>query len=76
MMNAPNILSVDVRTPKERNITIISVAIYNEYFEHNSASYLSKKIIVYCTIGYGSGYYAAELRQKGFDTYNLSEGIR
>ena len=75
MMNAPTILSDDVRTPQERNVSTISGAIDNEYFEHNSVSYLSKKIIVYCTIGYRSGNYAAELRQKGFDAYNPSEGI-
>lgn len=66
---------VDVRTPQERNVSTIAGAIDNEYFEHNSASYLNKKIIVYCTMGYRSGYYAAELRQKGIDAYNLSEGI-
>ena len=66
---------VDVRTPQERNVSTIAGAIDNEYFEHNSASFQTKKVIVYCTIGYRSGYYAAELRQKGFDAYNLSEGI-
>jgi rhodanese-related sulfurtransferase len=66
---------VDVRTPQERNVSIIAGAIDNAYFERNLASYQNKKIIVYCTIGYRSGYYASELRQKGFDAYNLSEGI-
>ena len=66
---------VDVRTPQERNVSTIAGAIDNEYFERNAVSYLNKKIIVYCTIGYRSGYYADELRQKGFDAYNLSEGI-
>jgi len=66
---------VDVRTPEERNVSIIAGAIDHEYFERNMASYQNKKIIVYCTIGYRSGFYAAELRQKGLDAYNLSEGI-
>ncbi len=66
---------VDVRTPEERNVSIISGAIDDEYFERNMASYQNKKIIVYCTIGYRSGFYAAALRQKGYDVYNLSGGI-
>ena len=66
---------VDVRTPEERNVSIIAGAIDHEYFERNMASYQNKKIVVYCTIGYRSGFYAAELRQKGLDAYNLSEGI-
>ena len=70
-----DLLPADIRTPQERNVSTISGAIYHEFFEHNSASSLSKKIIVYCTIGYRSGYDAAELRQKGLDAYNLIEGI-
>lgn len=66
---------VDVRTPEERDISIIAGAIDHEYFERNMASYQNKKIIVYCTIGYRSGFYAETLRQKGLDAYNLSEGI-
>ena len=66
---------VDVRAPEERNVSIIAGAIDNEYFERNITSYENKKIIVYCTIGYRSGYYTETLRQKGFDAYNLSEGI-
>lgn len=66
---------VDVRTPEERNVSIIAGAIDNGYFEHNITSYQNKKIIVYCTIGYRSGFYAEALREKGLDAYNLSEGI-
>ncbi len=66
---------VDVRTPQERSVSIIAGAVDEAHFEHNLAAYQNKKIIVYCTIGYRSGYYALDLRQKGLDAYNLSEGI-
>lgn len=66
---------VDVRAPEERSVSIIAGAIDNEYFERNITSYENKKIIVYCTIGYRSGFYAETLRQKDLDAYNLSEGI-
>lgn len=71
-----NYIVVDVRTPEERDISIIVDAVDQAYFETNLEAYQKNKIIiVYCTIGYRSGYYAQELRQKGFDAYNLSEGI-
>lgn len=66
---------VDVRTPEERNVSIITGAINQEFFESTMASYQDKKIIVYCTIGYRSGFYTTILRQKGLNAYNLSAGI-
>lgn len=66
---------VDVRTPQERNVSMIAGAIDQTFFEQNMTDYHEKKIIVYCTIGYRSGYYAQTLRNEGFDAYNLREGI-
>ena len=66
---------VDVRTPEERSISMIAGAIDQESFERNRSDYLNQKIIVYCTIGYRSGFYTRSLRQSGFEAYNLSEGI-
>jgi rhodanese-related sulfurtransferase len=70
-----NYIVVDVRSPVERNISIIQGSIDQAYFEQNFDSYQNKKVVVYCTIGYRSGYYAKALRQQGLDAYNLSEGI-
>ncbi|PTN12325.1 rhodanese-related sulfurtransferase [Nitrosomonas aestuarii] len=66
---------VDVRTLEERQVSIIPGAIDETHFERNLSGYQNKKIIVYCTIGYRSGYYTQSLRQKGLDAYNLSAGI-
>ena len=66
---------VDVRSPAERNISIIEGSIDQAHFERNLDAYQKKKVVVYCTIGYRSGYYAKALRQQGLDAYNLSEGI-
>ncbi len=66
---------VDVRTPEERQVSMISGAIDETHFERNLPEYQNKKIIVYCTIGYRSGYYTQSLQQKGLDAYNLSAGI-
>jgi len=70
-----NYIVVDVRSPVERNISIIEGSIDQAHFERNFDSYQKKKVVVYCTIGYRSGYYAKALRQQGLDAYNLSEGI-
>jgi len=73
---APEFIVVDVRTPEERLVSIIPGAVDPEFFERHQADYQNKKIIVYCTIGYRSGFYTLELLEKGLDAYNLSEGIQ
>lgn len=70
-----NYIVVDVRSPKEREISIIEGSIDQADFEKNIDVFQEKKVVVYCTIGYRSGYYAERLRQQGLDAYNLSEGI-
>ena len=73
--NDSGYIIVDVRTPEEQNVSIIADAIDQASFERNQADYQDQKIIVYCTIGYRSGFYTRSLRQKGYEAYNLSEGI-
>jgi rhodanese-related sulfurtransferase len=72
---AKNFILVDVRTPQERQVSVIPGAVDGDSFEHHFADHQHKKIIVYCTIGYRSGFYARTLREKGLDAYNLREGI-
>lgn len=66
---------VDVRSPEEQAISIIKGSIDKAFFEQNLDDYAKRKIVVYCTIGYRSGYYVESLKQQGLDAYNLSEGI-
>lgn len=72
---AKNFILVDVRTPQERHVSVIPGAVDIDSFERHFADYQHKKIIVYCTIGYRSGFYTRTLRKKGLDAYNLSKGI-
>lgn len=72
---ADAVVLVDVRTPQERAVSMLPGAIDSEFFEQHQDAYLNKKIIVYCTIGYRSGFYTQTLRERGFDAYNLREGI-
>ncbi|GJL72331.1 MAG: hypothetical protein NMNS01_15300 [Nitrosomonas sp.] len=66
---------VDVRSSEEREISIIGGSIDQAHFESNIEAYQKKKVVVYCTIGYRSGFYAETLRRQGLDAYNLSEGV-
>ena len=72
-----NLVLVDVRSPKERAVSIIPGAITKEEFEENFEQYVSSDAVVvaYCTIGYRSGKYAEKLRQQGIEIFNLEGSI-
>ena len=72
MQSAGEAVVVDVREPEEFAVSHIPDAVLVEDFERGLDRYRDKKVIAYCTIGYRSGRYAATLRKKGFDAYNLS----
>jgi rhodanese-related sulfurtransferase len=62
---------VDARSEEERAVSKIPTAISLEKFEENRLQYKKKKVIAYCTIGYRSGRLTEELREDGYDAYNL-----
>ncbi len=72
-----NIVLVDVRSPKEREVSIIPGAISIEEFEENLAHYSNRDsmMVAYCTIGYRSGKYAQKLRQQGINIFNLEGSL-
>ena len=71
------IVLVDVRSPKEREVSIIPGAIAVEEFEENLEQYSNNNamIVAYCTIGYRSGKYAEKLRQQGINILNLEGSL-
>ena len=71
------IVLVDVRSPKEREVSIIPGAIALEEFEKNLEQYSNSDamIVAYCTIGYRSGRYAEKLRQQGINIFNLEGSL-
>jgi sodium/bile acid cotransporter 7 len=66
---------VDVRTDSERAISMIPGAISREEFERRREELGERTVVTYCTIGYRSGLYAEELKQEGWDAYNLEGSI-
>jgi rhodanese-related sulfurtransferase len=66
---------VDVREPAEIVVSRIAGAISVAEFEAARSEYRDRQIVTYCTIGYRSGKYAEQLRNDGFEAYNLSGSI-
>ena len=66
---------VDVRSAPEVKISYIPNSVTQKYFEENLSDYRGKKVVAYCTIGSRSSKYVRILGDKGFDAYNLKEGI-
>lgn len=66
-----NTVLLDVREEKERNVSTIPGAITRREFEANPDAYKTRKIIVYCTIGYRSARYAAWFNKRGYQMHNL-----
>jgi len=66
---------VDVRTPEERAVSVIPGSIAADAFEANRDLYRGKAVVVYCTIGWRSAKYVAELRKQGIDALNLTTGV-
>lgn len=70
-----SILYVDVREPKEIDVSMLPGAISKAVFLKQPEKFKDKTIVAYCTIGYRSGLFAREMKKKGVDVQNLAAGI-
>lgn len=75
LLSDPDVLFVDVRTPKEQAVSMIPGAITDTQFTDQLDHYRGKRVIAYCTISYRSGKLAAKLEKKGISVTNLKEGL-
>jgi rhodanese-related sulfurtransferase len=66
---------VDVRSPRERAVSVIPGSLSKEEFESRLEEAREKHILVYCTAGCRSGAYAQKLRKRGLDAFNLQGGV-
>jgi rhodanese-related sulfurtransferase len=66
---------VDVRSPRERAVSVIPGSMSKEEFEARLEEAREKHILVYCTAGCRSGAYAQKLRKRGLDAFNLRGGV-
>lgn len=75
MRERQDVVVVDVREPYERAVSYIPGSIPVQEFRRHQEKYRVRTVVTYCTIGYRSGVYAKELREKGFDALNLEGSI-
>ena len=70
---------VDCREAFEQDVSVLPGAVLQSDYEvqlaADPAAFVDRPVVVYCTIGYRSGEYAAALRQRGVDAYNLHGGV-
>ena len=66
---------VDVRSKRERNVSIIPDAMSKDMFEMQKTDFKENLILVYCTVGCRSGAYTKKLQKQGFNAFNLYGGV-
>ena len=66
---------VDVRKPKEQEVSMIPGAITQKEFESRADELRGKTVITYCTAGYRSGIYAQKIQRKGWQVLNLEGSL-
>lgn len=66
---------VDVRTPKEQEVSMIPGALTQKEFEAKRDGLEDKRVIVHCTIGFRSGMYVKKLKEEGYDAENLAGSL-
>lgn len=71
----PAVVLVDVRQDDERLVSVIPGAISQSQFDERAKSLAGKLIVAYCTAGYRSGAFAADLIQRGLQCANLKDGM-
>ncbi len=69
------VVVVDVREPKEMEVSMIPGAIDAQTFEREAESYRGAIVVPYCTAGYRSGFYTQELQKAGWEVLNLEGSI-
>lgn len=70
-----SVVLIDTRSKEEQDVSIIPGSLTIEEFEHRENEFSEAKIIAYCTIGYRSSQYAAELQKRRLDAANLEGSI-
>ena len=75
LMAEGNVVFIDIREPREQQVSMLPGAITENEFIKDPAKYKDAVKIAYCTISYRSGKFAQRLQTKGIPVYNLKGGI-
>jgi len=66
---------VDVRTERERRVSMLPGAIPASEFERRLAELGNRTVVAYCTIGARSSSYARRMGRRGVDVLNLEGSV-
>jgi rhodanese-related sulfurtransferase len=66
---------IDVRTPEEQIVSMLPGAVTEQDLENTPSILHGKTAVAYCTIGYRSGLYAADMGRQGVRVLNIPGGI-
>lgn len=66
---------IDLRSDKERDVSIIPGTVTPKDFEENASRYADHTAVAFCTAGYRSGLYKKELQERNLPALNLVGGV-
>lgn len=69
------VVLVDVRTPREQEVSMIPGAVTAEEFEAEADRHRGATVVTYCTLGHRSGIYGRQLARAGWHVKNLKGSI-
>jgi rhodanese-related sulfurtransferase len=75
LLEKDSIVLIDVREPREREVSMIPGAITAEEYEADPKRYADVAAVAYCTIGHRSAEYAKRLTSGGHEVFNLAGSI-
>lgn len=75
LLQVHRVVFVDIRKSDEMEVSTLPGAITQDHYVDNIDSYRDKTVVVYCTIGQRSGFFAREQAADGKAVYNLEGGI-
>ncbi len=74
-LDSGQIVLVDVRTDREREVSILPGAISRDLFELRLGEFADKTVVAYCTIGARSSSYARRMGERGVEVLNLEGSV-
>ena len=69
------LLPVDVRSPEERQVSVLPGSVSERDYLADPGRFAGKEAVAVCTIGYRSGVFTVQARDKGLPVRNLAQGL-
>jgi rhodanese-related sulfurtransferase len=66
---------IDARTSQELIVSMLPGAVTENDLVNTPSLFRGKTVVAYCTVGYRSGLYAADMNRRGIRVLNVTGGI-